>query len=176
MRHKHFNLLIALCMFAAANVHAFSPAPAAGTALAQLPVLKPQPRQALVDEAIAGILTRYHYGKQPPADELSKQVFEHYLENLDPNRSYFLQSDIDGFAHYEKDLVGAIQTGNLKPAFAIYNVYQQRVQQRIQYALRLLSHEQVEYIFRRNLAGTIIKILVAFMQYCGRLFPGFTGQ
>ncbi|MDE2234104.1 MAG: carboxy terminal-processing peptidase [Gammaproteobacteria bacterium] len=155
MRNKHFNLLIALCMFAAANVHAFSPAPAAGTALAQLPVLKPQPRQALVDEAIAGILTRYHYGNQPPANELSKQVFTHYLENLDPNRSYFLQSDIDGFAHYEKDLVGAIQAGNLKPAFAIYNVYQQRVQQRIQYALRLLNHEpdfnvNEDYVYDRS--------------------------
>ncbi|MDE2070293.1 MAG: carboxy terminal-processing peptidase [Gammaproteobacteria bacterium] len=106
-----------------------------------LPALSPLPRETLVDQAIAGILERYHYNQAPLDQALSQLIFAHYLQNLDPNRSYFLQSDIDGFAPYRDTLDDAIRTGNLRPAFAIYNVYQERVQQRIQYALGLLAKE-----------------------------------
>ncbi|MGB9428736.1 MAG: carboxy terminal-processing peptidase [Gammaproteobacteria bacterium] len=140
MCKKFLILLIAVgVLFAAAAQSANTTALAASTA--QLPALSPQPRETLVDQAIAGILTRYHYGNTPLDSTLSKQIFKHYLDDLDPNRSYFLQSDIDSFQPYRDTLDDAIKSGNLKPAFAIYNVYQQRVQQRIQFALSLLAHE-----------------------------------
>lgn len=116
-------------------------AAAAVTRVPPLADLSPQPRETLIDEAIAGILTRYHYGKARLDTTLSQKIFTHYLQDLDPNRSYFLQSDIDSFAPYRDTLDDAIRNGNLKPAFAIYNVYQKRVEQRIQYALKLLAHE-----------------------------------
>ena len=157
MRHKPHFLLIAIGTLAvtlAGNAAATLPA---NRVLAPLPALSPQPRETLVDETIAGILTRYHYGKEPLNDALSRQILRHYLEDLDPNRSYFLQSDIDGFAPYRNTLDDAIRDGNLKPAFAIYNLYQQRVQQRIQYALSLLDHEpdlkvKENYVYDRHKA------------------------
>lgn len=157
MRQKVLYQLIFIGTLLTASAYCASTAPAAGSTLAQLPALLPQPRETLVDEAIAGILTRYHYGNQPLDKALSEQIFKHYLQNLDPNRSYFLQSDIDGFASYRDDLDNAIRDGNLKPAFVIYNVYQQRVQQRIQYALGLLDHEpdfniNEDYIYDRDKA------------------------
>ena len=159
MRQKLINTLITacICMLVAPSVYSFSSGPDASNALAQLPALSPQPREMLVDQAIAGILARYHYGNQPLTDDLSQQIFKHYLDNLDPNRSYFLQSDINDFAPYQHDLDDAIRNGNLKPAFAIYNVYQQRVQQRIQYALGLLIHEpdfkiKEDYFYNREKA------------------------
>lgn len=157
MRHKFVFLLVIAGILASPAAYSASIAPAASSSVTQLPVLNPQPRQTLVDEAIAGILTRYHYGNQPLNDALSQQIFKHYLDNLDPNRSYFLQSDIDSFASYQHGLGNAIRDGNLKPAFAIYNVYQQRVQQRIQYALDLLGHEpdlkiKEDYVFDRSKA------------------------
>ena len=157
MRHKLTFLMVIVGILASPTSYSASTAPVASSHAEQLRVLNPQPRQTLVDEAIAGILTRYHYGKQPPDNILSQQVFNHYLENLDPNRSYFLQSDIDSFASYQHHLDTAIRDGNLKPAFAIYNVYQQRVQQRIQYALDLLGHEpdfkiKEDYVFDRSKA------------------------
>ncbi|HET7923111.1 MAG TPA: carboxy terminal-processing peptidase [Gammaproteobacteria bacterium] len=116
-------------------------APAANSVSTPLPALDPAPRAALVDQAIAGLLTRYHYGHAGLDDTLSRQIFQHYLEDLDPNRSYFLQSDVDGFAKYRDQFDNAIRRGNLRPAFDIYNVYQQRVSERIRYALGLLAHE-----------------------------------
>ncbi|MGH8321620.1 MAG: carboxy terminal-processing peptidase [Gammaproteobacteria bacterium] len=157
MRQKILVLLITIgTLTIAVNTYSAVTAPVAGS-LAQLPALSPQPRETLVDQAIAGILTRYHYGKTPLDNALSQQIFRHYLEDLDPNRSYFLQSDIDGFAPYRDTLDDAIRNGNLKPAFAIYNVYQQRVRQRIQYALSLLKHEpdfkmKEEYVYDRSKA------------------------
>ena len=158
MSQKIIALLIALVTLpvAVAARAAAAPMPAV-VSLAQLPSLSPQPRQTLVDQAIAGILTRYHYGKAQLDNALSVQIFHHYLEDLDPNRSYFLQSDIDSFAAYRDTLDDAIRNGNLKPAFAIYNVYQQRVQQRIQYALGLLTKEpdfkiKEDYVFDRSKA------------------------
>lgn len=157
MRHKLVFILAIVGIVSSPAAYSINAAPAASSNVAQLPVLNPQPRQTLVDEAIAGILARYHYGKQPLDNVLSQQIFNHYLENLDPNRSYFLQSDIDSFASYQHDLDNDIRDGNLKSAFAIYNIYQQRVRQRIQYALDLLGHEpdfkiKEDYIFDRSKA------------------------
>ncbi|MGA9853907.1 MAG: carboxy terminal-processing peptidase [Gammaproteobacteria bacterium] len=158
MHHKFaFLLVIVVGILASPASYSASSAPAASSKIVQLPVLNPQPREALVEQAISGILARYHYGNQPQDSVLSQQVFKHYLENLDPNRSYFLQSDIDSFAAYQHDMANTIQDGNLKSAFAIYNVYQQRVQQQIQYALGLLNHEpdfkiKEDYVFDRDKA------------------------
>ncbi|MGA9851675.1 MAG: carboxy terminal-processing peptidase [Gammaproteobacteria bacterium] len=156
MRQKILVLLIAVsAQFIAATAYSTTAAPVAGSL--QLPALSPQPRETLVDEAIAGSLTRYHYGNTQLDKVLSEQIFQHYLGDLDPNRSYLLQSDIDGFAPYRDTLDDAIRNGNLKPAFAIYNVYQQRVQQRIQYALSLLNQEpdfkiKEDYVYDRTKA------------------------
>ncbi len=157
MRHKLAFLLVIVGSLSSPAAYSVSIAPAASSNVAQLPILNPQPREALVEQAISGILARYHYGNQPLTDTLSQQIFKHYLANLDPNRSYFLQSDIDDFAPYQHDLDDAIRNGNLKPAYAIYNVYQQRVQQRIQYALGLLDHEpdfkiKEDYVYDREKA------------------------
>lgn len=133
-------MCIGLMLLAVSADSATRAAPAVAS-LTPLPALSPLPRETLVDQAIAGILERYHYNKAPLDQALSQLIFAHYLQNLDPNRSYFLQSDIDRFAPYRDTLDDAIRTGNLRPAFAMYNVYQERVQQRIQYALGLLAKE-----------------------------------
>lgn len=142
MRKRVFAglMCIGLTLLAALAYGATRAAPVAAS-VAPLTALSPLPRETLVDQAIAGILERYHYNKAPLDQALSQLIFTHYLQNLDPNRSYFLQSDIDSFAPYRDALDDAIRNGNLRPAFTIYNVYQQRVQQRIQYALGLLAKE-----------------------------------
>ncbi|MGH8278588.1 MAG: carboxy terminal-processing peptidase [Gammaproteobacteria bacterium] len=142
MTPKTLAVLLSLVIgLGAAAVHATTHTGPAATELAPLTALSPLPRESLIDQAIAGILTRYHYGKARLDTALSQKIFHSYLEGLDPNRSYFLESDIRSFAPYRDTLDDAIRNGDLKPAFAIYNVYQKRVEQRIRYALRLLEHE-----------------------------------
>ncbi|HEX6550779.1 MAG TPA: carboxy terminal-processing peptidase [Gammaproteobacteria bacterium] len=165
MRHKSLFVLTAVGLFVLgvssfASTSSSVAAPAASSISAALPSISPQPRETLVDQAIAGLLTRYHYGHAPLDDALSQQVFKHYLEDLDPSRSYFLQSDIDSFGKYRDQLDDAIRHGDLHPAFSIYNVYQARVSERIAYAISLLDHEpdfsvKESYTFDRHKAPWI---------------------
>lgn len=91
------------------------------------------------DEIINTILTRYHYSKFSLDDSLSNVIFNRYLKSLDYNRSYFLASDIDKFDKYKFELDNDIKDGNLSPAYKIFNVFRQRVNERLDYAESLLK-------------------------------------
>jgi carboxyl-terminal processing protease len=115
----------------------------------------PDSHDAIVDQVIAGQMQRYHYGDRTLNDAESGVIFDQYLQDLDPNRSYFLQSDIDAFSVNKAKLDDDIRTGNLQPAFDIFNVYQKRVDQRIQFALKQLDKEpdmtvKESYVYDRS--------------------------
>lgn len=68
-------------------------------------------------------------------DELSSVVLDRYLKELDENRSYFLAGDIAEFDNYRFRLDDAFKVGNLSPAFKIFNRYQQRILERLEFIL-----------------------------------------
>ncbi len=79
-------------------------------------------------------LTNYHYKRTRLDDDLSGEIFDAYLELLDPSRIYFLSSDIESFEPYRKSLDDALRHSDLLPAYEIFNVYIDRVLQRVSYA------------------------------------------
>ena len=104
--------------------------------------LTPTDIQSESTEIIRHILETYHYKKQELDDELSSIILENYLESLDPNRSFFLKSDIDDFIQeYQFFLDDYINELDLSPAFDIFIVHRNRVRQRVSYALELLDKE-----------------------------------
>lgn len=88
---------------------------------------------------VARNLSLSHYRKQPINKQLSEKIYEHYLSALDPSRLYFLQSDIDEFEIYRFKLDSAIKTGQLSPAFKIFNRYQSRVIERLERQIKFLD-------------------------------------
>jgi carboxyl-terminal processing protease len=84
---------------------------------------------------------RSHYRQAPVNDPVSSLVLDRYLESLDGARSYFLASDVADFERYRYQLDDAITGGELEPAFAIFNRFQQRSRERMQYALQVLQKE-----------------------------------
>ena len=86
-------------------------------------------------------LTKAHYKKTRLDDELSSQILDDFIENLDPNRVFFLASDIRSFESYRKSLDDALLKQNLDPAFTIFNVYSHRVAQRVEYAREQIDRE-----------------------------------
>ncbi len=68
-------------------------------------------------------------------DKLSATVLERYLKELDESRSYFLAGDIEEFDKYRTRLDDAFKVGNLNPAFEIFNRYQRRILERLDYIL-----------------------------------------
>ena len=59
--------------------------------------LVPNHRQQRTTIVINQALERFHYRKVSLDDDFAEQIFENYIEALDPNRSFFLQRDVDRF-------------------------------------------------------------------------------
>ena len=79
-------------------------------------------------------LTNYHYKRTRLDDELSSEIFDSYLDLLDPSKVYFLSTDIETFERYRTGLDDALRHSDLMPAYDIFNVYAERVQERVDYA------------------------------------------
>lgn len=125
------SLLLAL-VFSAASHAEYQPV--------KLTELQPEAKHIRASELITHILTTYHYKKMELDNELSSSIFDHYLENLDQNRVYFLQTDTNEFEKYRYRIDDAIKNSNLDPAFEIFKRYRQRVDERINYALETLNY------------------------------------
>lgn len=80
-----------------------------------------------------------HYNRIQLDDELSSKIFDQYFKDLDPSRSYFYKSDLEEFEKYRQRFDNDIKQGALKPAYTIFNRYQQRMQERLDYNLAQLE-------------------------------------
>ena len=92
-------------------------------------------------ELITHILTTYHYKKTNINDELSSDILKNYIENLDQNRAYFINSDIKEFNTFKYSLDDAIKKLDLSVAFEIFKIYRQRVEERINFALEVINYD-----------------------------------
>ena len=115
-------------------------------------VVTPEHRQAT--GLIVHLMDNYHYLKSPLDDNISAEILERYLESLDPNRLIFVASDVKAFEVYANRFDDFLRVGYIKPAFDIFKVFRERVQERIAAAHKLLDggfdYELDEtYAFRR---------------------------
>ena len=96
--------------------------------------IEPQMEHRYASNIATRFLTNYHYKRTRLDDELSSEIFDSYLELLDPAKIYFLAGDIETFERYRTSLDDALRHSDLMPAYDIFNVYTDRVQQRVDYA------------------------------------------
>ena len=104
-----------------------------------VPTLSPNLQQAIASVNIVQLLSRNHYRKLSVDRQTADKVFERYLDRLDPNRSFFLQKDIDSFFLIQEKLADSLKSGNLKPGFEIFNRYRIRAEERARFMLNELD-------------------------------------
>ncbi len=92
-------------------------------------------------------LEEKHYSRVLFDDLFSDKVFDAYLKALDGQRLYFLQEDIDQLAIYSTSLDDTLKTGNIDPAFEIYNLYHKRLLERLVYAIDQVENHLTSYDF-----------------------------
>src|SRR5450830_2013234 len=131
---KKHMLLVALALSAAVQAGA---AQADKTTTDTL--LKPLPQQTQAALWASRVLSRYHYKAVPLDDAMSEKIFDRYFKSLDAEKLFFVQADIDRFAPVRAKLDDAINGEDLTAPFAIYNLYQQRFEERMAYARELLK-------------------------------------
>ncbi len=61
-------------------------------------------KDKLLIELLKYVLEKGHYQSQDINDQLSLKVFNSYLEMIDPQKKYFLNSDLKEFKKYEKSI------------------------------------------------------------------------
>lgn len=117
--------------------------------------LKPNEKHEQAAENIVRILDIYHYKNKPLDDHLSSTMLDNYLKSLDQNHSFFIRSDIDDFEKYRYRLDDALNRTDISPAFTIFRRYRKRIEERADYALKILKSDfdftrEEEYLFDRR--------------------------
>ncbi len=96
--------------------------------------LKPGLEQRLRSNLATKFLANWHYKDTSLDNELSAKIFDRYLDLLDPNFSFFLAKDIETFEPYRLKMDDALQHSDPTPAYDMFNVYVDRVRERVEFA------------------------------------------
>jgi carboxyl-terminal processing protease len=118
------------------------PAPATQGATTSFPlpeVLHPLDVQSRTSLAIVEQLRHNHYLQKPLDDAASSELFDKYIDALDSGHAYFLASDIQALEKYRYSLDDALKRGDLDPAFDIFNRYQARLEERLEFLITELN-------------------------------------
>ena len=112
--------------------------------------LAPEPihSQTLLD--VVTSLQQGHYNRVEIDDQVSEAVLDQFLSTLDPERSHFLASDIEEFEQWRHELDDQILQGETQAAFEMFNRYQQRRMQRLEYIIGLLEDDSTQWDFTRD--------------------------
>jgi carboxyl-terminal processing protease len=105
------------------------------------PVLKPTQQQAEAAQLTAEFLQRFHYKPVKLDDVLSARIMDRFIDALDPDRLIFLQADVESFKTRSKEIDDGIKNQDLSIPFAIYNIYGERIDERMTFARQLLNEK-----------------------------------
>lgn len=117
--------------------------------------LQPNAAQSVIVKDLVSLFETVHYKKVPFNDSLSSEIYDVYIKTLDEGKNYFLKSDIQSFEQYRPVLLKDLTEGDLSAMFHIFNVYQTRYLERLNYAVSLVDTEfdftkDEEYIYNRK--------------------------
>ncbi|HZH44879.1 MAG TPA: carboxy terminal-processing peptidase [Lysobacter sp.] len=107
----------------------------------------PTTDQATAARLVHGLLSDSQYAYRPRAldDTLSQDVYKRYLEALDPSKQFFTAADIAKLDAYRGRLDDAIKGGELEPAYTIFTLFKQRVDERVAFARALLKRDIFQF-------------------------------
>ncbi|HMO51565.1 MAG TPA: carboxy terminal-processing peptidase [Kiritimatiellia bacterium] len=88
---------------------------------------------------LANNLPLMHLNKIEWNDELAARALDHFLESLDFEKVFFLGSDIDAFRAVANQLDDQVKRGELAFAHEVYDIFKQRVTNRVTFAKELLN-------------------------------------
>jgi carboxyl-terminal processing protease len=100
-----------------------------------------------VGKQMAITLQNAHFARFPFNAELSQRFLGDYLKDLDFQRLYFTQEDVNGFnAKYGDQLHSLLLNGaSMTPATEIYRLFEKRVEQRVALAEKLLTGPELDF-------------------------------
>lgn len=107
-------------------------------------------KDKLLLELLTFVLDKGHYSPIEMNDDFSKKVYAKYLDNIDPTKRFFIQSDIDEFQKYETSIDDMIKNKDL----TFFNLTNERLIMRMKEA-RDIYEDVLSKPFDFNLKETI---------------------
>jgi carboxyl-terminal processing protease len=98
--------------------------------------LAPEKNHETTLREVVKVITDKGYRHLSVDDGLSQLLWQRYLGELDRQRMYLTAADIAELAALRYELDDALRSGDMGPAFAIFNRYQKRLTQRFTFVLR----------------------------------------
>lgn len=100
---------------------------------------------------VAYMLQSQHYSHRDFDDELSGKLLENYLNLLDFRHVFFTQEDVNAFkTKYDTTLDDHVLMRNVSPAIEIYDIYKQRVQERVNFVKKSLAEHKFTFDSKRT--------------------------
>lgn len=85
-------------------------------------------KDKLLVQVITYVLESFHFDPKDMNDDFSLAVYDAYLEQLDPLKRYFYQSDIEEFQKYKTQLDDQLKTSDI----SFFNITHERLLKRIE--------------------------------------------
>lgn len=100
---------------------------------------------------VAYMLQSQHYSHRDFDDELSAKLLQNYLNLLDFRHIFFTQEDVDTLkSKYDTTLDDHVLMRNISPAIEIYDIYKQRVQERLAFVKKTLASHKFTFDSKRT--------------------------
>ncbi len=111
----------------------------AGTALLAQQVAAPKPEFTQIAKMVCTMIEKEHLARLPINDMIAGRLVDHYVKELDPQKLYFLQSDIDEFNKVRTTLDDIVKQGSIDWAYSTFARYLDRLDQRMAEAEKLVD-------------------------------------
>jgi len=113
------------------------------------------PRHSYELKVINSMLKRYHYRKFDLDNAFSEKILAQYIKQLDSNKLYFTQTDINEFNKHKQEFDDYIESGDTTFAVSLFKTYQKRVKERSNFAAMRIEQpfdfkKDESYIFDRE--------------------------
>jgi len=100
---------------------------------------RPTEDDAMTARLVCSMISRYHINRGHVDDTISPKLMDRFIEMLDPQKLYFLQSDIDEFQKQRLLLDDQLKEGNARFGYDVFNRFTHRLEERIEHAHRLID-------------------------------------
>jgi carboxyl-terminal processing protease len=94
------------------------------------PATAPSPQDRRIAMTVRSLMAD-HLSKHPLDDEISQRAIKSLLENYDPRKLYFYQSDIDEFLMKRNLLDDEVSRGNVSFVYTVHQRFLQRLDERV---------------------------------------------
>jgi carboxyl-terminal processing protease len=105
------------------------------------PPIQMQGKHPEISRNVTKLIEELHYSRPQIDNSYSSAILDRYLDALDGNRMYFLESDVASFGRYRYEIDDRAKDGDLQPVFDIFNLFRQRTRERVEQALAMLTTE-----------------------------------